>query len=153
DADQLGNLVPDPAGDPGRHLLQADNLGAMLAGFRAAGARCAVVSGVLDPARGAPVERLGPVAPTVCLLRAGRDELERRLLGRGDAAALVPEVLRAADALDAADVAEVRIDTDGLPPAEAARLVLERTGWPGPGATAPAPPRRAPAGDPPPSRA
>src|SRR5690606_39937284 len=31
--------------------------------------------------------------------------------------------------------------------------VLERTGWPGPGATAPAPPRRAPAGDPPPSRA
>ncbi|WP_081620618.1 AAA family ATPase [Nocardiopsis potens] len=130
DIDQLGGLVPDPAADPGRHLLQADNLGAVLAGFRAAGARCAVVSGVLDPARGAPVERLGPVALTVCLLRAGRDTLERRFLGRGGAAALLPRVLHEADALDAAGIADAHVDTDDLPPSEVARLVLEHTDRP-----------------------
>ncbi|HVB43053.1 MAG TPA: hypothetical protein VNF47_10165 [Streptosporangiaceae bacterium] len=52
DIDQLGNFYPDPAADPGRYRMQAGNLGAVVAAFQAAGARCVVVSGVVDPAHG-----------------------------------------------------------------------------------------------------
>ena len=46
------NFYPDPAADPGRYRMQAGNLGAVVAAFQAAGARCVVVSGVVDPAHG-----------------------------------------------------------------------------------------------------
>jgi hypothetical protein len=59
------------------------------------------------------------------------------LLGRGEQAGLLDDVLSQAGAMDASDVADVCVDTSGLPAAEAARLVRERTaGWPvlsGPG--------------------
>src|SRR5215471_3813961 len=44
DIDQLGICFPEPAGDRGRHRLQARNLNAVVGAFRAAGARCVVVS-------------------------------------------------------------------------------------------------------------
>jgi len=131
DIDQLGICYPEPASDPGRHRMKARNLGAVVANYRAAGARCVIVSGVVDPGRGVPAGLIPRAALTVCRLRAGRDELSQRLLGRGEQAGLLDDVLGQADAMDASDVADVCVDTSGLAPAEAARLVRERTaGWP-----------------------
>jgi hypothetical protein len=131
DIDQLGICYPEPASDPGRHRMKARNLGEVVANYRAAGARCVIVSGVVDPGRGVPAGLIPRAALTVCRLRAGRDELSQRLLGRGEQADLLDEVLSQADAMDASDVADVCVDTSGLAPAEAARLVRERiAGWP-----------------------
>ena len=137
DIDQLGMCYPEPAPDPGRHRMKAQNLGAVAANYRAAGARCVIVSGVVDPGRGVHASLIPRAAVTVCQLRAGRDELRQRFLGRGEQAGLLDDVLSQADAMDASDVADVCVDVSGLPAAEAARLVRERTaGWPiltGPG--------------------
>ena len=131
DIDQLGICYPEPASDPGRHRMKAQNLGAVVANYRAAGARCVIVSGVVDPGRGVPAGLIPRAALTVCRLRAGRDELRQRFLGRGGQAGLLDEVLSQADAMDASDVADVCVDTSGLAAAEAARLVRERiAGWP-----------------------
>ena len=131
DIDQLGICYPEPASDPGRHRMKARNLGAVVANYRAAGARCVIVSGVVDPGRGVPADLIPRAAVTVCRLRAGRDELRQRFLGRGGQAGLLEEVLSQAGAMDASDVADVCVDTSGLAAAEAARLVRERvTGWP-----------------------
>jgi adenylylsulfate kinase-like enzyme len=137
DIDQLGMCYPEPVSDPGRHRMKARNLGAVVANYRAAGARCVIVSGVVDPGRGVHAGMIPRTAVTVCRLRAGRDELRQRFLGRGEQAGLLDEVLSQADAMDASDIADVCVDTTGLAAAEAARLVRERTaGWPvltGPG--------------------
>jgi adenylylsulfate kinase-like enzyme len=138
DIDQLGMCYPEPVSDPGRHRIKARNLGAVVANYRAAGARCVIVSGVIDPGRGGAHAGMIPgAAVTVCRLRAGRDELKQRFLGRGGRADMLAEVLGEADAMDASDFADVCVDTSGLPVAAATRLVRERvSGWPvltGPG--------------------
>jgi adenylylsulfate kinase-like enzyme len=131
DIDQLGICYPEPASDPGRHRMKARNLGAVVANYRAAGARCIIVSGVVDPGRGVPAGLIPRAAVTVCRLRAGRDELRQRFLGRAKQAGQLDEVLDQADAMDASDVADVCVDTGGLAAAETARLVRERiAGWP-----------------------
>ncbi|MFD3505748.1 AAA family ATPase [Streptomyces sp. NPDC058678] len=131
DIDQLGICYPEPAGDPGRHRMKARNVDAVVAGFRAAGARCLVVSGVVDPACGAHVDQIPQAAVTVCRLRADREVLRQRFTGRGGPAELVDEVLREADALDASTFADACVDTSGLLVNEVARRVGERTGgWP-----------------------
>lgn len=131
DIDQLGMCHPEPASDPGRHRLQAENLGAVVAGYQAAGARCVVVSGVVDPAHGVYVDKIPQAVLTVCRLRVERAELERRLVGRQGAAELVPEALREADAMGASDFTDVCIDTTGLSADEVAGLVRDRIGdWP-----------------------
>ncbi|GHC98271.1 hypothetical protein GCM10010313_06760 [Streptomyces violarus] len=145
DIDQLGICYPEPAADPGRHRMKARNLVAVADGFRRAGARCLVVSGVVHAGRGVELPGLPQSAVTVCRLRAGRDELRRRFLGRGGAPELLDAVQREADALDASDFADVCVETGGLPVTEVARLVRERTrGWtspsPGPADDAAAPP-------------
>ncbi|MFE6687568.1 hypothetical protein ACFVFQ_13925 [Streptomyces sp. NPDC057743] len=133
DIDQLGMCYPAPATDPGRHRLKARNLGAVAAGFRAAGVRCLIVSGVVDPAGGVRPEDVPQAAVTVCRLRADREVLRQRFLGRGGPAGLVDAVLREADALDASDFADACVDTGGLRVGEVARLVGERMGgWPAP---------------------
>ncbi|MEW2398039.1 hypothetical protein [Streptomyces sp. NPDC046862] len=131
DIDQLGICYPEPAGDPGRHRMKARNVDAVVAGFRAVGARCLIVSGVVDPARGVHVDQIPQAAVRVCRLRADREALRQRFTGRGGPAELVDEVLREADALDASTFADACVDTSGLPVNEAARRVGERTGgWP-----------------------
>ncbi|MEO3753848.1 hypothetical protein [Streptomyces sp. B6B3] len=131
DIDQLGIHYPEPASDPGRHRMQARNLDAVVAGFVATGARCVVVSGVVDTARGVPPGTLSWAALTLCRLRTGPDELRRRLAGRQGGLDLLSDGLRDAEVLDAAGLAEAGVDTSGLPVAEVARLVRERTGgWP-----------------------
>ncbi|MES4904806.1 MULTISPECIES: hypothetical protein [unclassified Streptomyces] len=140
DVDQLGICYPEPPSDPGRHLMQARNVGAVVAGFRAAGARCVVVSGVVDTARGVDADRITGAALTVCRLRAGHDELRRRLVGRTGSTVAVADALRDAEALDASGVPDVCVDTSGLSVTEVARRVRERVGgWPDPAAPAPAP--------------
>ncbi|MEU1664543.1 hypothetical protein ABZ547_13170 [Streptomyces sparsogenes] len=131
DVDQLGICYPEPAADPGRHLLQARNVGAVLAGFRAAGARCAVVSGVVDPAHGVHAGLIPGAALTVCRLRAGHDELTRRFLGRAGSTVALADALRNAEAMDAGDIADGCVDTSGLSVAEVVERVREGSGgWP-----------------------
>jgi adenylylsulfate kinase-like enzyme len=132
DIDQLGICVPELASDPGRYRMKAENLGAVVANFRAAGLRCITVSGVVDPANGVPREVIPHTSLTVCRLRADRDELVRRLVGRRGEIDLIEAVLREAEALDAGEFADVTIDTTGLPVADVASLVRARSGgWPG----------------------
>jgi len=137
DIDQLGMCYPEAASDPGRHRMKARNLGSVVANFRAAGARCVIVSGVVDAAYGVHAGMVPQAAVTVRRLRAGRDELRQRFAGRRGQAGAVEDVLREADAMDASDFAAVCVDTSAVPVAEVARLVRERSGrWPvltGPG--------------------
>ena len=132
DIDQLGMCYPESAADPGRHLMKTQNLGAVLDGFRAAGARCVVVSGVVDPVCGVARELLPQAELTLCQLWSGQEELRQRYLGREGRAELVASVLRDAEDMDASTFADLRVDTSGLPVAEVVRVLRERTGgWPG----------------------
>lgn len=137
DIDQLGMCYPEAVSDPGRHRMKAQNLGLVVANFRAAGARCVIVSGVVDAAYGVHADMVPRGVVTVCRLRAGRDELRQRFAGRRGQVGAVDDVLREADALDASDFADVCVDTSAVPVAGVARLVRERSGgWPvltGPG--------------------
>ena len=131
DIDQLGICYPAPAADPGRHRMKARNLGGVVANFRADGARCLVVSGVVDASAGVPAEEIDQGVVTLCLLRADRDELARRFVDRGSPAGQIHLVLQEAADLDAGQVADVTVDTTGLPVAEVVRRIQERTGgWP-----------------------
>lgn len=131
-----GDWAPEPASDPGRHRLKARNLDAVVANFRDAGARCAVVSGVVDAGRGFDAG-LGPhaglvphAALTLCRLRCEPAELRRRLASRGRPGDGGEDVARYAAALDRNGLPGVCIDTTGRDIADVLRLVRERTGWP-----------------------
>jgi hypothetical protein len=142
DIDQLGmcyappardDWAPEPASDPGRHRMKIRNLDPVVANFGAAGARCVVVSGVVDAADGVEASLLPHAVLTLCRLRSEPAELRRRLAGRdrpGDLAN-VAEMLRYADALERGDLFGVCVDTTGRTVAEVVGLVRERTGgWP-----------------------
>lgn len=134
DIDQLGMCYPEVASDPGRHRMKARNLDAVVRGHRAAGARCVVVSGVVDARHGVHRDALTGMSLTVCRLRADEDELARRFVGRQGHADALPHVLREAADLDAGAVGDVCVDTTGLTVAEVARRVRERVpGWPATG--------------------
>ncbi|MTE17642.1 AAA family ATPase [Streptomyces sp. TRM43335] len=131
DIDQLGICCPEPTADPGRHRLKAENLGAVVTAFRAAGARCVIVSGVVDPSRGVYAELLPRTALTVWRLRADRKELRRRFLNRGSRVEEVAEVLEEAEALDTSGFADGCIDTTGHTATAVVRLLREHLGpWP-----------------------
>jgi adenylylsulfate kinase-like enzyme len=131
DIDQLGMCYPEPARDPGRYRMKERNAHAVVESFRAAGARCVIVSGVVDPVRGAHAEQIPQAALTVCRLRAEREVLTQRFVGRGGQASLVQDVLLESGALDASDFADTCVDIGTLPVAEVARLVRTRCdGWP-----------------------
>lgn len=133
--DQLGMCFPEPLADPGRHRMKAQNLSAVIANFRAAGARRVVVSGVVDPALGVHADLLPHTALTVCRLRAEHEELRHRYFVRsagrgqpGEPDEVVAENLAEATALDASDFADVCVDTSGVPAAEVAALVRDSCG-------------------------
>nr|MDT0657597.1 hypothetical protein [Micromonospora sp. DSM 115978] len=137
DLDQLGLCYPAPDDDPRNNRLKARNLGEIWSGFRAAGAQCLVVSGLVDDAE--EVRRHADLLPdadlSVCRLRVGHDELRARITRRGSLLHLTEENLRNAEALDRTDFADRTVDTAGLTVAEVAALI-RAAGWPGP---APAP--------------
>jgi predicted ABC-type ATPase len=134
DADQFCMCYPAPPGDPTRERIKAQNVGALVPRYRAAGAHYVIVNGCLDPLRG-PYSDLMPQAEvTVCRLRADRDEVVRRYVSREAAASddLIKETLDEADAMDASDFADVCVDTTGVAAAEVARLVRDSCrDWPG----------------------
>jgi hypothetical protein len=131
DIDQLGMCYPEAASDPGRHRMKARNLGAVVAGYRAAGARCVVVSGVVDAGHGVHIDELPHIGLTVCRLRADQEDLAQRFVGRRGQAEGLAQVLQEAADLDAGAVADVCVDTSGLTVGEVALRVRERTGgWP-----------------------
>lgn len=134
DIDQLGMCYPEPPDDPGRYRMAARNLAAVTANFEAAGARCVVVSGVVDPLRGVPADLIPQAALTVCRLRADSDVVRERFVGRGGDPTLIGDVLADADTLDRGDVTcACVVDTTGLPVSDVIRLVRAGIGdWPGP---------------------
>lgn len=133
DIDQLGMCYPEPPNDPGRHRLQATNLNAVVAGFRWAGARCVVVSGVVDPGSGVPVDLVPAAELTACRLRADAAELSRRFSQRQGPDAPVDEVLAEAASMDGSGAWDSYVDTTGRSVGEVVRLVRERIGdWPVP---------------------
>jgi broad-specificity NMP kinase len=136
DADQLCMCYPAPPGDPGRERIKAANVGALVTRYRAAGASCVIVNGVLDPVHGVYPELMPRAELTVCRLRAEADEVVRRFTRRHGTAVgldeLLAEALREADALDASDIADACVDTTGVAAGEVARLVRDSCrDWPG----------------------
>lgn len=110
DIDHLGMCYPEMPSDPGRYRLQARNLGAVIDGYQEAGARCVVVSGVVDARLGVHVDEIPQAAVTVCQLCADKGDLARRLLGRiGGADASVQGSPESAD-LDAGAIAGICVD-------------------------------------------
>jgi adenylylsulfate kinase-like enzyme len=131
DIDQLGVCYPEAESDRGRHRMKARNLGAVVAGHRAAGARCVVVSGVVDADHGVNIDELPHMGLTVCRLRADQEDLAQRFVGRRGQAEGLEQVLQEAADLDAGAVADVCVDTSGLTVGEVALRVRERAGgWP-----------------------
>jgi broad-specificity NMP kinase len=140
DIDQLGNCYPDPPNDPGRYRLQTRNLNAVIATYRRAGARCVVVSGVIDPKTGPHLDAIPDADVTLVRLRADLDELETRFLGRGPADEPVDKVLAEARSYDHLDIATV-VDTTGRTADEVVDLVRAAIGhWPKPSMEPNAPP-------------
>ncbi|GLW67646.1 hypothetical protein Arub01_58890 [Actinomadura rubrobrunea] len=77
DVRQIGFLRPAADGDPGGHALKAADLAALHEVFRAAGARCLIVSGEAGHPR--PYDGLFPAtALTFCRLSAGPERLTER---------------------------------------------------------------------------
>jgi broad-specificity NMP kinase len=136
DGDQLCMCYPAPAADPGREQLKAKNVGALVPRYSAAGAQCVVVNAVVDPHRGVLTELMPKAKVTVCRLRADREEIARRFIGRDgqsdDLDELLAETLDEADAMDASVFADVSIDTSGVPAGDVVELVRDGCrDWPG----------------------
>ena len=139
DADQLCMCYPAPPADPTRERIKAQNVGALVPRYRAAGACCVIVNGCLDPHGGLYSELMPHAEVTLCRLRADRDEVARRFIGRqdpinnpDDVDDLLKEVLDEADAMDASNFADACVDTTGVAATEVAGLVRESCrDWPG----------------------
>jgi hypothetical protein len=151
DLDQVGLCYPSPADDPHNHRVKAQNLGAVWPVYRAAGARCLIAVGAV-PSREIVTTYAGQVPDTdltLCRLRAGPECLTERVfrrgLGRGPVipgppaakserllAGAAAEAIRQARELDAADFADICVDTDDYNVRQLARQVRQRAGsWPG----------------------
>jgi adenylylsulfate kinase-like enzyme len=131
DIDQLGICYPEPAADPGRYRMKTRNLADVVATFAAAGTRCVVVSGVVDPRHGVDRDLLPQAALTLGRLRAADHVLRDRLAARDGTLDGADEALREARELDASDFADFCVDTTVLTVPEAVELVRERSGgWP-----------------------
>ncbi|WP_431899870.1 hypothetical protein [Nonomuraea sp. bgisy101] len=151
DVKQLAALRPVADDDLDSHRLKSRNLAAVWAGYRAAGARCLIVSGEADSddaVRGYAALLPG-TALTVCRLHAGPATLAERVTrrGRGGGPAIPGDELRGlgpaalhriaeraareAEALDRAGAGDLRVDTEGRTVEEVAAEVRVRSGdWP-----------------------
>ncbi|RRR98585.1 hypothetical protein [Glycomyces terrestris] len=148
DGDQVGMAYPAPPGDRDNEHVKARGLGALWAGYRAAGVQCVVAAGGVGTAATVAdfAAQVPGAAMTVVELTVDAAERQARLIGRGSADLVEPAAALAA-AFDRAPLTEHRVDTGGRTVDEVARLVLDRVGRPAAGA-GPWPPRRFPAPEP-----
>jgi len=148
DLDQISFVRPAHPGDSRDRRLKARNLAAIWQNYRAAGATHLIATGPIanDQALQAYAAEI-PGALTICRLRAGADELTKRILSRGaggswpqpgdplrgqPARVLVHYSARAAEqaaALDESQLGDIVIDTDGCLPEEAAVLIGRMADW------------------------
>jgi len=136
DTDQLCMCYPAPPGDQGRERLKAQNIGAMIRNYQAAGAQCLVVNGVLDPVAGLYSGLMPAGDVMVCRLRASMDEVMRRFTerhGQGqDLDGLLQQIRDEVTGMDQSSFCDACVDTTGVPAAEVAGLVRAVCGqWPG----------------------
>lgn len=124
DIDQLGMCLTESPTDPHRDRLKARNLRAVVAGYQAGGARCVVVSGVVDPSSGVQLEELDAIAVTVGRLRADSDEIARRYRARTGEDGLAETLAEAAE-YDASGYADFVVDTTGVDVPAVVRRVRE----------------------------
>ncbi|HEY8788742.1 MAG TPA: AAA family ATPase [Actinopolymorphaceae bacterium] len=130
DIDQLAMSFPTTDDDPGRDRMKARNVRAVIANARAAGARCVIVSGVLEvDTVGVYVDQLDEVTLTWCRLRVGRDQITERLARRGWSDGAVEESLQNAESMNGSDFADLSVDTSGLSVLEVAGLVRAGVAW------------------------
>ena len=153
DFDQIGFCQPAPEDDPSNHQLKILNLRAIWPNVLAAGARCVVVSGVVDSldvvrayAQAAPASVL-----TLVRLHASPEELTRRVFQRGGGEPPGPPVpgdelrgrsfehlaeyargaIEYAEELERNHIGDVCVDTDGCSIDEVVTVVRSNAGdWP-----------------------
>jgi hypothetical protein len=134
DADQLGLCYPVPDDDPVNHRVKSLNVGAVYRNFRAAGARCFILSGSVGSAEEVSMytEQIPDAALTICMLNADSSVIRRRFLQRGWNPGLVHEAVREVADLKDATFADLRVDTDERSVKEVAEIVSAQAGnWPG----------------------
>jgi len=131
DVDQLGMCYPAPSRDPERHRLKARNVASLGPNFAAAGARCLIVSGVVDSERGPELDQLGVSQVIVGRLRVDPGALRARL-GRRTGSTVQPDAaVDEAARQDRSTYADWCVDTTGLSIAEAVGRVMAEVGdWP-----------------------
>lgn len=148
DLDQISFVRPAHPHDADGHRLKARNLAAIWQNYQAAGATHLIATGPIDNAQALQAYTAEiPAAVTLCRLRAGPDELTKRILSRGVGGGWPqpgdplrgqpPQVLlesgaRAAEQAAALDKSQLRglvMDTDGRLPDEAAALIGRMAGW------------------------
>ncbi len=138
DIDLLGACWPVEDTDPDNDLVKARNIGAVWANYFQAGSRCLIAAGVIESERilNLYTESVVGAVPVVGRLRARDGELERRILTRGrergsGIGKLTARAFQLSRELDASDVSNFVVDTDGLNVAAVASAVLSRAGdWP-----------------------
>jgi hypothetical protein len=137
DLDLLGACWPAPEDDPYNERLRATNLAAVWANYRATGARCLIVDGVIETRalRDAYVAAIPGAMAILCRLSAGDGELGRRIERRGrergdGVARLTRRAVELSRQLESDDCADLTVDTNGREVVEVATEVLRRTGWP-----------------------
>lgn len=133
DGDQVGMAYPARPGDPDEDQVKARGLGAVWPGFRAAGAQCLIVSGIVEDAATVAdyAAQVPDTAMTLVELRVGSAELRDRLIGRG-AEYLIEPALALAAQLEREPLTEHRVETGGRSVEAVVKLVRGRLGdWPG----------------------
>ena len=130
DIDQLGMLYPAPEGDEDRHQVKVAALEAVIANYCTFGANVLVVSGVIDPARGADFAQAaeGVATFSFCHLTVGEHVIKRRLHERGWPVEAVETSVAEMQALEQADFVHATIDTTGLVPTETAHALRRLLG-------------------------
>jgi hypothetical protein len=133
DIDQVGLCYPGSADDPDNHGIKRQNVGVTWPTFRAAGAQCLVLSGLVESRELARsyAELLPETELTLCRLRVGHDELRNRFIQRGWRTDLVEDTIKDAAVLDHSNFADLSVDTHGLSVRAVAALVRKQAGgWP-----------------------
>ncbi len=136
DTDQLGMCFPASPEDPSCGQLKARNVGALVPNYEAAGAKCVILGGSLDPMAGVRRELMPGADVTVVRLRAEREEVVRRFAERGEQWEVLDELLQEvrdeADGMDGSDFAQACIETTEVPADKVAGLVRDScSDWPG----------------------